>query len=51
VTWQCRQLIINALVFNVGRPFRKPLWSNPWLLLSLIGLTIFNLYVLFAPGG
>ncbi len=47
--WERRQLIINALVFNVGKPFRKGLWTNPWLLLSLVVLIGFNLYVLWAP--
>ncbi len=46
----CWQLVISALVFNVGRPFRREIWSNPWLLTSLLGLMAFDLYILWSPG-
>ncbi|KAJ9514515.1 hypothetical protein QJQ45_016252 [Haematococcus lacustris] len=46
----CWQLIIMALVFNVGRPFRREIWTNSWLMASLLGLVAFNLYVTWAPG-
>ncbi|KAF5835495.1 hypothetical protein DUNSADRAFT_7279 [Dunaliella salina] len=46
----CWQLVINALVFNVGKPFRRGLWTNSWLLGVLTVLITFDLYVLWAPG-
>lgn len=47
---ELRQLVINALVFNVGKPFRRGLWTNSWLLASLVVLIAFDLYVLWSPG-
>eukprot|EP00200_Dunaliella_tertiolecta_P004519 CAMPEP_0202343544 /NCGR_PEP_ID=MMETSP1126-20121109/3613_1 /ASSEMBLY_ACC=CAM_ASM_000457 /TAXON_ID=3047 /ORGANISM="Dunaliella tertiolecta, Strain CCMP1320" /LENGTH=1592 /DNA_ID=CAMNT_0048934615 /DNA_START=141 /DNA_END=4919 /DNA_ORIENTATION=+ len=46
----CWQLVINALVFNVGKPFRRGLWTNSWLLGVLTVLVTFDSYVLWAPG-
>jgi hypothetical protein len=40
----CWQLIITCLVFNVGRQsFRQPIWTNYWLLASMLALSGFNL--------
>lgn len=39
-----------AVVFNVGRPFRKAIWSNWWLLGWLTVLLGFDLYVMFGGG-
>lgn len=44
------QYILVAVVFSVGPPYRKPLWTNGRLVLTLvvlIGLTTY--FVLFSP--
>lgn len=44
------QYILVAVVFSVGPPYRKPLWTNDRLVLTfaaLIGLTTY--FVLFSP--
>ncbi|GAA6043571.1 hypothetical protein JCM8097_005258 [Rhodosporidiobolus ruineniae] len=43
------QYILVAAVFCVGPPYRKPLYSNRWLVVSLVGLSAFSVYTLFAP--
>ncbi|KAK0551268.1 hypothetical protein OC846_001097 [Tilletia horrida] len=45
------QYILVAGVFSVGPPYRKPMYTNPLLMLSLAILTSFSLYVLFIPSG
>lgn len=45
----CFQYILVAGVFSVGPPYRKPIWTNPSLLLCLAGLTGFSSYVLLNP--
>merc|ERR1711892_620818 len=37
--FSCFQYIITAFVFSVGEPFRRPVTSNIYFLMSLIGLT------------
>lgn len=44
------QFLITALVFNKGFPHRKPLYTNTWLLLALIGQSIFLAYLMLSPG-
>lgn len=36
-------------MFCVGPPYRKPLYSNRWLVLALVGLSTFSIYTLFMP--
>lgn len=36
-------------MFCVGPPYRKPLYSNRWLVLALVGLSAFSIYTLFMP--
>lgn len=43
------QYILVAAVFCVGPPYRKPLYSNRWLIAALAGLTAFSVYTLFMP--
>lgn len=43
------QYILVAAVFCVGPPYRKPLYSNRWLVLALVGLSAFSIYTLFMP--
>ncbi|KAI9461293.1 P-type ATPase [Lactarius psammicola] len=45
----CFQYILVAAVFSIGPPYRKPMWTNGLLMLSLIALTLFNVSVLLAP--
>ncbi|KAI0268689.1 P-type ATPase [Gloeopeniophorella convolvens] len=45
----CFQYILVAAVFSIGPPYRKPMWTNGWLMLSLIALSLFNISVLLVP--
>ncbi|KAI0051214.1 P-type ATPase [Auriscalpium vulgare] len=45
----CFQYILVAAVFSIGAPYRKPMWTNGWLMLSLSALSTFNILVLLAP--
>ncbi|KAF9501599.1 hypothetical protein BDN71DRAFT_1461138 [Pleurotus eryngii] len=45
----CFQYILVAAVFSIGPPYRKPMFTNGWLMLSLITLTVFNILVLLYP--
>lgn len=45
----CFQYILVAAVFSIGPPYRQPMWTNGWLMISLIVLTAFNLLVLLGP--
>ncbi|TBU30250.1 P-type ATPase [Dichomitus squalens] len=45
----CFQYILVAAVFSIGPPFRKPMWTNAWFMVSLITLGCFNLLVLLDP--
>jgi cation-transporting ATPase 13A3/4/5 len=43
------QYVFVALAFMVGKPFRKPFYTNFWFTFCLILLTITNLLLLFNP--
>lgn len=43
------QYIILAIVFSKGKPYRKSLFANHGLLISLIVLTAFTVYLIFEP--
>ena len=43
------QYCIVALVFMVGKPFKKPFYSNIWFTSSWIALMIANFLLLFNP--
>ncbi|TFK54011.1 hypothetical protein OE88DRAFT_1624988 [Heliocybe sulcata] len=45
----CFQYILVAAVFSIGPPYRKPMWTNGWLMSALIGLSLFNVLVLLRP--
>ncbi|KAJ4483302.1 hypothetical protein J3R30DRAFT_3834078 [Lentinula aciculospora] len=45
----CFQYIMVAGVFSIGPPYRKPMWTNVLLMVSLSVLTAFNLLVLLSP--
>jgi len=43
------QYVFVAVAFMVGKPFRKPLYTNFWFTFCVIFLTILNLIMLFNP--
>ncbi|EPQ57568.1 Ca-transporting ATPase [Gloeophyllum trabeum ATCC 11539] len=45
----CFQYILVAAVFSIGPPYRKPMWTNGWLMSAVIGLSLFNILVLLRP--
>ncbi|KIJ67879.1 hypothetical protein HYDPIDRAFT_83436 [Hydnomerulius pinastri MD-312] len=45
----CFQYILVAAVFSIGPPYRKSMWTNGWLMVSIIALSLFNLLVLLRP--
>ncbi|KAH8828068.1 P-type ATPase [Flagelloscypha sp. PMI_526] len=45
----CFQYILVAAVFSIGPPYRKPMWTNGWLMASLCALTLVNVLVLLSP--
>ncbi|KAJ7924919.1 hypothetical protein B0H13DRAFT_2229850 [Mycena leptocephala] len=47
----CFQYVLIAAVFSIGPPYRKSMWTNGWLMASLILLTALNTLVLLAPPG
>lgn len=45
----CFQYILVAAVFSIGPPYRKAMWTNGWLMLSIIALSLFDLLILLRP--
>lgn len=45
------QYILVAAVFSVGPPYRKPMWSNAWLMACLVVLGSACTYFLFCEPG
>ncbi|KAI9509489.1 P-type ATPase [Russula earlei] len=45
----CFQYILVAGVFSIGPPYRKPMWTNGLLMVSLVALSLFNVSVLLVP--
>ncbi len=43
------QYLISGLVYNVGKPFRKPAWTNWWFTITFIVLLCINLTAVFNP--
>ncbi|KZT40553.1 hypothetical protein SISSUDRAFT_1044071 [Sistotremastrum suecicum HHB10207 ss-3] len=43
------QYILVAAVFSIGPPYRRPMWTNAPLMLSIIVLATFSTIVLLAP--
>ncbi|KZT04578.1 Ca-transporting ATPase [Laetiporus sulphureus 93-53] len=45
----CFQYILVAAVFSIGPPYRRPMWTNGLLMLSIACLSLFNVVVLLSP--
>ncbi|KAH7925940.1 hypothetical protein BV22DRAFT_1112020 [Leucogyrophana mollusca] len=45
----CFQYVLVAAVFSIGPPYRKSMWTNGWLMLAIITLSLFSLLVLLHP--
>lgn len=45
----CFQYILVAGVFSVGPPYRQPMYTNPSLMICLIGLLSFSTYIMLEP--
>ena len=39
----------SVMVFSIGKPFRRPLYTNIWFLLSVVILYMFSLYLILYP--
>lgn len=48
-TFSSYQYILIAVVFAVGRPFRKPFYTNYWMMLSIIVLLALNTVLTVKP--
>lgn len=42
----CQQYIITCLCFSIAKPFRKPIWSNPLFLVSVIIMLFYQTYLI-----
>lgn len=40
--FSCSQYLISAFVYNKGKPFRKPIWTNWGLISSFVIITVLN---------
>jgi len=45
----CFQYVLVAAVFSIGPPYRKPIWTNGWLMFSIISLSLLSTVLLLAP--
>ncbi|KAF6760303.1 P-type ATPase [Ephemerocybe angulata] len=45
----CFQYILVAAVFSIGPPYRKPMWTNGWLMASMGSLFVINTWLLLRP--
>ncbi|KAF8726522.1 hypothetical protein AX14_007766 [Amanita brunnescens Koide BX004] len=43
------QYVLVAAVFSIGPPYRKPMYTNGWLMLSIGVLLLFNVITLLTP--
>ncbi|XP_049825460.1 polyamine-transporting ATPase 13A3-like [Aethina tumida] len=48
-TVSCFQYIIIAIVYSKGKPYRKPLWTNFWFILSALLLSVFTGWIMIYP--
>ncbi|KAJ1026344.1 hypothetical protein NDA16_002431 [Ustilago loliicola] len=45
------QYITGSIVYSTGYPYRKPVYTNVWLMATVTILLLFSLYALFTPSG
>ncbi|KAI6121503.1 hypothetical protein F5141DRAFT_1259004 [Pisolithus sp. B1] len=45
----CFQYILVAAVFSIGPPYRRPMWTNNWLMAFVIGLSLLSALLVFRP--
>ncbi|KAN0063754.1 hypothetical protein ACQY0O_003804 [Thecaphora frezii] len=45
------QYVVGSLVYSTGYPYRKPVYTNIWLMATVAFLLSFSLYALFVPSG
>ncbi|PWZ03440.1 hypothetical protein BCV70DRAFT_184414 [Testicularia cyperi] len=45
------QYIIGSLVYSTGYPYRKPVYTNVWLMATVTLLLLFSIFALFTPSG
>ncbi|SNX87341.1 uncharacterized protein MEPE_06051 [Melanopsichium pennsylvanicum] len=45
------QYVVGSIVYSTGYPYRKPVWTNLWLMTTVTLLFGFSLYAIFAPSG
>jgi len=45
----CFQYIMVALVFSIGPPYRKQMWSNGLYMASVVFIALINVWLLLAP--
>ena len=39
------QYVVVCVAFSISKPFRQPLYTNLWFTISLVVLSVFNIYV------
>ncbi|KAI6026280.1 hypothetical protein BKA83DRAFT_4241204 [Pisolithus microcarpus] len=45
----CFQYILAAAVFSIGPPYRRPMWTNSWLMAFVVGLSLLSTLLVFRP--
>ncbi len=45
------QYIVGSLVYSTGYPYRKPVYTNAWLMATVVLLLFFSIWALFTPSG
>lgn len=45
------QYVIGSIVYSTGYPYRKPVYTNVWLMATVTILLLFSLFALFTPSG
>lgn len=40
------QYIVVCLCYSISKPFRKSIWTNPFYLVSVIIMSVYNIYLL-----
>jgi len=43
------QLLVTCIAFSISKPFRKPLYTNPWFTVCILILGIYMHILLLLP--